>query len=92
MNCELYAYSKDSGAFNRIATGTIGALKHEMALLTSSGKKDKRPHYLIYNEHGQLVSSTVSGGANPHTWGNDRDARKKGMGRKNINIRARPQV
>ena len=85
MKCELYIYNKDSGQMQKLAEGSKGAMCQEMSMRSSvRGSKDKRPHFLVYTNTGALVSSTLNGGANPHTWGNDRDARKKGMGRKNI--------
>lgn len=82
---DLYSYNKESGHQSFLLSGSLAYCRSQMnQRVQAYGKKG--PQYLLYDDTGNLHSSTVSGGANPNTWGAERDARKRGRGRKNINV------
>ncbi len=58
-------HSIDNGRMAHIATGTAAEMRRKMNDMTAVDKSIK---YALYTEGGILLSSTFSGGANPHDW------------------------
>lgn len=72
---------KNNPVIQSVFTGTKAECGNE---LSARRRTDKDNEYAIYDPNGNILASTLSGGANPHAW----DTRASGKSRKLSGLKA----
>lgn len=65
---ELFALNPKTSALTLLESGSIGSLCRSIPSRPIKDSKGEPIKYSVYTDTGRLVSSTYSGGANPHDW------------------------